>query len=196
MRAETMGMTYAVEYGTHIRAVLAEIKEEINLQRWEAQSSKVRRHLWLTDCNSLHTYLTRAAASGSEDKRLEIDLESLREHLWTYSDGSPKDHLYLEQTDQVKWIDTSVMLCDPLTKSFPNREKQKNFCARLVRSYTTGTFDMEATPESTMRKLKAQKARKESKQKAQILLDNTEDGLEGIDAGIPEAGEDPLAEGE
>ena len=48
-----------------------------------------------------------------------------------------------------------------------------------------------------MRKLKAQKARKESKQKAQILLDNTEDGLEGIDAGIPEAGEEhPPAEGE
>ena len=88
------------------------------------------------------------------------------------------------------------MLCYPLTKSFPNRDKQKNFCARLVRSYTTGTFDMEATPESTMRKLKAQKARKEAKQKAQILLDNTEDGLEGIDAETREAGEDPPAEGE
>ena len=89
------------------------------------------------------------------------------------------------------------MLCDPLTKSFPNREKQKSFCLRLVRSYTTGTFDMEATPESMMRKLKAQKARKQTKEKAQIHLDNTEDGLNGIDAGIPDAGEEhPPADGE
>ena len=55
---------------------------------------------------------------------------------------------------------------------------------------------MEATPESTMRKLKAQKARKEAKVKARILLDNAEDGLEGIDAETREAGEDPPAEGE
>ena len=191
-----MGMTYAVEYGTYLRAVLTEIKEELNLQRWEAKSSKTQRLLWLTDCNSLCTYLMRAAASGSEDKRLEIDLEGLREHLWTYSDGSPEDHLYIDQTDQVKWIDTSVMLCDPLTKSFPNRDKQRKFCARLVRSYTTGTFDMEATPESQMRKLKAQKSRKDAKAKAQILLDNTEEGLNGIDADAHEAGEDPPAEGE
>ena len=84
------------------------------------------------------------------------------------------------------------MLCYPLTKSFPNRDKQRKFCARLVRSYATGTFDMEATPESQMRKLKSQKSRRDAKSKAQIPLDNTEGGLDGID----EAGEDNPAEDE
>ena len=72
-----------------------------------------------------------------------------------------------------------------------------DFCLRLVRSYTTGTFDMEATPESTMRKLKAQKSRKQAREKAQIHLDNTEDGLHGVNDEAPDAGEEhPPADGE
>ena len=59
-----------------------------------------------------------------------------------------------------------------------------------MKSYSTGTFDLEATPESQMRKLEAQKSRKDNKMKAQILPDNTGGGLEGVD----DAGEDPLAD--
>ena len=93
--------------------------------------------------------------NGSEDKRLEIDLESLREPLWTYSDGRPKDHIYDDQTDAVRWIDTSTMIVDPLTK-----EGGRGFKDRLVKTYSEGHMDLEPTAESQMRKLIASKHRK------------------------------------
>ena len=91
--------------------------------------------------------------NGSEDKGLEIDLESLRELLWTYPDGSPKDHIYESQCDAVRWIDTSVMICDPLTKA-----GGKGFADRLIPTYTSGYMDLKPTAESQLRKLTASKS--------------------------------------
>ena len=76
----------------------------------------------MTDCRSLHDYLVNPVAQGSEDKRLEIDLENLRENLWEHPSGRPKDEITEDQNDKPLWIDASTMLCDPLTKGSP-----KNF---------------------------------------------------------------------
>ena len=50
----------------------------------------------MTDCQSVHDYLVNLIVAGSEDKRLEIDLEGLREDLWEYANGDLKDDI----TDQ------------------------------------------------------------------------------------------------
>ena len=57
--------------------------------------------------------------------------------------------------DYPRWIDTSVMLADPLTK--PTKAD------RLMETMTTGRFDMRATAESLMIKEKNRLARKSAK---------------------------------
>ena len=100
--------------------------------------------------------------NNSDDKRLEIDLEGLRDPLWFYADGRPKDSVKEQQHDQVRWIDTSTMLCDPLTKY---GEKDSRI---LVTAYSTGFMDLEATAESEMRKMKARKSRQNAKEEKKV----------------------------
>ena len=76
----------------------------------------VTKQVWMTDCQSLYDYLVNPVAAGCEDKRLEIDLEDLCEYLWEWRDGSLKDDCTDEARDMPRWIDTSTMICDPLTK--------------------------------------------------------------------------------
>ena len=146
-RAETIGATYGVEFGDFIRATMSELEGKFTFKDWDKQD-QMRKHLWLTDCKSLHDYLLNPKQNNSDDKRLEIDLEGLRDPLWFYADGRPKDSVKEQQHDQVRWIDTSTMLCDPLTKY-----GEKGFEDRLVTAYSTGFMDLEATAESEMRKL-------------------------------------------
>ena len=68
------------------------------------------------------------------------------------------------QTDAVRWIDTSVMLGDPLAKA-----GGKGFSNRLVETYGSGYFDLKPTTESQMRKMKASKSRR--KQAEEETLD-------------------------
>ena len=112
------------------------------------------RHLWLTDCESLYSYLTNPVNSGTEDKRLEIDLQSLRDSLWENPDGSLKDSITEAQHDKPRWVDTSAMVADPLTK-FGN----EHFAQRLVSTMETGWLDLDATVSSQLRKMRQQKLR-------------------------------------
>ena len=110
----------------------------------------------MTDCQSLHDYLNNPSAAGTEDKRLEIDLEGLREYVWENPDGSLKDYITEDQHDKIRWIDTSTMLCDPLTKA-----GSKGFADRLTDCMKTGEFSLEPTTESQMKKLRQQKLRQD-----------------------------------
>jgi len=56
------------------------------------------------------------------DKRLSIEIAALRQPLWRAigkAEGDPDydDYKPQETTDKIRWIDTDVMLADPLTKS-------------------------------------------------------------------------------
>ena len=167
-RAETHGMIYAKEASDGIRALITDLRGKFPKQRgdpsrvaqceeksdWEAVCADEVKNVWMTDCQSLHDYLVNPVAQGSEDKRLEIDLESLRECLWEYDNGQLKDEITEEQKDKPRWIDTSTMLCDPLTKTGP-----ANFCARLRAAMTSGVLSLVPTVGSQMRKLQQQKAR-------------------------------------
>ena len=147
-------MLYATEASDRIRAVITEIRGKFQKRDWEAVCAQEVNSVWLTDCQSLYDYIINPIAAGTEDKRLEIDLEGLRENLWEYPDGSPKDDITEHQWNKPRWIDTSAMLCDPLTKGGP-----VHFADRLRRTMATGILNLEATKESVLRKMQQQRAR-------------------------------------
>ena len=111
-------------------------------------------NLWLTDCQSLHDYLVNPVRAGCEDKRLEIDLDGLREDLWEHADGSLKDCIGESQHNKPRWIDTSAMICDPLTK-----HGSEAFASRLVEVMTSGRLCLNATVSSELKKMRQQRAR-------------------------------------
>ena len=149
-------MTYGTEAGVLMRAAMAKITGQFTKENWEEHCAKTRRHLWLTDCQSLHDYLVNPIAADTEDKRLQVDLEGLREYLWFDEHGIPKDSMQEKQHDKISWIDTSAMICDPLTKGGP-----KGFTDRLVQTMTTGWFTTEPSVSSQIKKMKQQKMRLE-----------------------------------
>ena len=169
-RAETQGCCYAMETGVALRAVIAELMglRKRHDNDWETTCAVAKRHIWYTDCQSLHDYVVNPVAAGTEDKRLEIDLEGLREYIWEHPDGSIKDYLEEDQHDKIRWIDTSTMICDPLTKAGP-----LNFAQRLIETMQTGSLNLEPTAESQLKKLKQQKMRQEK------ALAKTQDGDTG-----------------
>ena len=81
-------------------------------------------------------------------QRLEIDLEALRDGLWFDADGNPKDDWLENQHDKPRWIDTSAMICDPLTKAGTDK-----FHSRLGGVMESGWLNLEATPKSKAKKL-------------------------------------------
>ena len=97
------------------------------------------------------------ASAGCEDKRLEVDLEGLRQLLWENRDGSLKEQLEDNQQDKVRWIDTSTMIADPVTKLMKP--------TRLIKCLQSGVLSLEPTKEAQMSKLmkKAQRAAKKEK---------------------------------
>ena len=167
MAAETQSSLGGVAQGMKLRAVIADMKGKLDRFDWERASRDTIRHLWLTDCESLHSYLINPVASGNEDSRLELDLEDLRQILWEDVNGAPKDYLSDNDFDKVRWIDTSTMIADPLTKSMKPK--------RLLDFLESGTLDLEPTAESVVAKMLKQKQRQTARLKKQAENDDADD---------------------
>ena len=150
-------MVYATEASDFIRATISSLRGLFKRRNWEYEVAKQLPNVWMTDCQSLRVYITNPVSQGSEDKRLEIDLESLRESLWEDADGNPKDSIEETQTDRPRWIDTSTMIADPLTKSMRTD--------RLDQAMSSCWLDLLPTVESQMAKLMKQTNRAKSKEK-------------------------------
>ena len=76
----------------------------------------------------------------------------------------PKDDLNEQQVDKIRWIDTSTMLADPLTKVMsPDR---------LVTALDKGRIDLNPTAASTIAKQMKQKQRRKVKDEDSQLLDD------------------------
>ena len=165
-----------METGVAFRAILAELMgvRKRHDNDWETTCAVAKKHLWMTDCQSLHDYIVNPIAAGCEDKRLEIDLEGLREYIWERPDGSIKDYIDEDQHDKIRWIDTSTMICDPLTKAGP-----LGFAQRLIETMQTGSLNLEPTAESQLKKLKQQKMRQDKA----LAKQNKEDDMGDWDAG-------------
>ena len=96
-------------------------------------------------------------SNSIHNKRLAIDFKALRQLVWE-RDGERTLEIDHSCGDYPRWIDTSVMLADPLTKAMDG--------SRMVETFKTGIFDMRPTAESLMIKEKNRASRKAGKQKA------------------------------
>ena len=152
MQAETQSSIHGIEAAIRIRAALADTRGQ-QTKDWERSSASCCKLVALTDCDSLNKYIKNPAPAGVDDKRLEVDLESMRQHFWEDFDGNPKDEIDENPHIRLYWIDTSTMIADPLTKHM-NSE-------RLDQALASGYLDLEPTAES--KAAKAAKSKQRSK---------------------------------
>jgi hypothetical protein len=151
LMAEAFAMIKGTEAGARIRAAIVDMKGDLDMRNWEESAARAMGHVWMTDCDSLYEHLMSQRLNAIENKRLAIDLMALRQQIWE-RDGERTLEIDHSCGDYPRWIDTSVMLADPLTKAMaPDR---------LVATMTTGVFDMRPTAESLMIKEKNRASRK------------------------------------
>ena len=152
--AETFAMIKGTEAGCRIRAAIVDMKGKLDFRNWEESACRTMGHIWLTDCDSLYEHLVSQRLNAIENKRLAIDLMALRQQIWE-RDGERTLEVDHSCGDYPRWIDTSVMLSDPLTKAMSSDT--------LVQTMMTGRFDMRPTEESLMIKEKNRASRKRNK---------------------------------
>ena len=66
----------------------------------------------MTDCKSLEEHLTAPTMGKTEDKRLSIDLSSLRQDIWTRGQEEVEILYPKFFCDKFRWIDTSILAVD------------------------------------------------------------------------------------
>ena len=71
----------------------------------------------------------RPAQAKMADKRLSIEIAAMRQSLWRepgQETGNPayEDKMPEIRTDYVRWVDTDVMIADPLTKAMDPSKMQ------------------------------------------------------------------------
>ena len=133
-------------------------------------------HVWVTDCDSLYDHLVSTNPGSVDDKRFGIDLAILLQFIWERENASDLEPAAEVSGEYPRWVDTSAMLVDPLTKILPSD--------MLVKDLNTRGYDMRATAESTAIKEKNRKSRqlkREQEQKDKVDS-QTGDNL-GLDFG-------------
>ena len=139
--AEAFALNRAVEAGTRVRACIVDMQGKLDIRNWEESAAQAMGHCWMTDCESLYEHLMSQRLNSIENKRLAIDLKALRQYIWERN-GDRTLEVDCSCGDYPRWIDTSVMLADPLTKAMKTD--------RLDETLRTGRFDLRPTAESLM----------------------------------------------
>ena len=160
LMAEAFALIRGTEAGTRIRAAIVDMKGELDFHDWEESAASNMGHVWMTDCDSLYEHLVSPRFNTIENKRLAIDLMALRQQIWERG-GERTQEVDHSSGDYPRWIDTSVMLADPLTKPMG--------AERLEETFSTGIFDMRPTAESLMIKSKNRVARKNMRSNKQAV---------------------------
>ena len=145
LMADTFAMIKGTEAGTRIRAAVVDALGLLDMHEWEESAARHMGHVWFTDCDSLYEHLVATRFNQIENKRLSIDLMALRQQIWE-REGERTEVVEHSFGDYPRWIDTSTMISDPLTKVMNSD--------RLTQTFMTGVFDMVPTPESLMIKEK------------------------------------------
>jgi Reverse transcriptase (RNA-dependent DNA polymerase) len=151
MQAETYALTAGVEEAIRIRAALADAHGKLNITKWEQSGAEFMQNVWLVDANSLAEHLQNDTFKRCADKRLSVEIAALRQMLWLAPDGSLRERLSAQDQDVVRWIDTSTMIADCLTKRMDPQ--------RLMHTLKTGVLDLTPTDSSILQKMKKQKGR-------------------------------------
>ena len=105
----------------------------------------------MTDCDSLYEHLVAPKLNSIDNKRLGIDLMALRQQVWERN-GERTQEVDHSSGDYPRWIDTSTMVADPLTKAMQGD--------RLTAVTMTGQMDLKPTAECLMTKEKNRQSRK------------------------------------
>ena len=163
MAAETQAMLSSVAHCMKLRACIADMLGHLKWGDWMESSRSTVRLLWLTDCESLHSYLCNPIPAGNEDARLELDLEDLRQILWEDVNGNPQESLQEDDYNKVRWIDTSTMIADPLTKGMNP--------SQMLEFLKTGVIDLEPTAEAKTVKAMKQKQRQKAREQKNLAKD-------------------------
>ena len=144
LQAETLSLLYSSEDAEHMRQLLYVVKNKATaLKRTEKFINAMDATIisWYTDCRSLSDHLTNVNAAAVSDKRLAIDLTSLRQELCRERAGnlvgnpSYSDELPSNRTTLCLWVATKTMPADSLTKGMESPqmdELMKTGCLQMT----------------------------------------------------------------
>ena len=160
IQAETYALSGGVEWGDFLRAAIVDLAGLLDITRWYESACQSLRQVWFTDCNSGKEALLNPHGQKYSDKRLNIEVSGLRQILWRApGEALGRPHVDDERpeapTDEIRWIDTDVMIADPMTKIM---EPDK-----LVAVMKTGYWNIEQPIESVLKKRAKQLARRKTK---------------------------------
>ena len=124
LQAETLSMQLGSEECEHVRQLLYSVKNYQDFGTPARNYVKALDHMvcvWATDCRSLSDHLITPGMAEVSDKRLAIDLTSLRQEAWRMVGepvGNPTftDSLPTARTTFIRWVSTASMVADALTK--------------------------------------------------------------------------------
>ena len=115
LQAETYSLQAGLEAGDRIRALICEMKGGITeANRWGEQSRALIPHLCVSDCRSLVDYVNSSVPAKTQDKRLGIELASIRQSVWNEQNERTWNG---QGGDKIEWTATATMPADCLTKS-------------------------------------------------------------------------------
>ena len=147
-------MLKGTESGTRIRAALVDARGLLDISNWEESAGSHMSHVWTTDCDSLYEHLIAPKLNQIDNKRLAIDIMALRQLVWERK-GERTQVVDSSSGDYPRWVDTSAMIADPLTKAMSSE--------RLMNCMATGVLDLKPTAESLMVKAKNREFRRVSR---------------------------------
>ena len=117
LQAETYALQNAQEAGDRVRALLAELYGYGTTDpTWHEASRRAIAHVMLSDCRSLVANLNTEVPSRVQDKRLQIELDAIRQSIFD-GDGRRTAEVYPKGGDRVDWVATATQVADCLTKS-------------------------------------------------------------------------------
>lgn len=117
LQCEAYSLQNSMETGDRFRALLVEMRGLIteDMKGWEEIAREHCPQLSLSDCMSLVKHLNSDMLSKCQDKRLEIEMRSMRQSLRDEDDR--ETYLkYPKGGDKLLWIHTSSMIADCFTK--------------------------------------------------------------------------------
>ena len=150
--AEACALSNAVEHGLGTRTTIVDMRGQLSIRQWEETASAATGHVWFTDCGSLLAHLISPNTEQVDNKRL---VSSLKHLIWDNRDDCDEE-VDGSNEDCPRWIDTSAMLSDCLTKTMTS--------GRLNETLSTGVFGMRPVEENLAIKAKYKKWRASRKE--------------------------------
>ena len=112
LQAETYALQNAQEAGDRVRALLAELYGYGTTgPEWHDASRRAIPHVMLSDCRSLVANLNTEVPSRVQDKRLQIELDAIRQSIFD-GDGRRTAEVYPKAGDCVDWVATATQVAD------------------------------------------------------------------------------------